>query len=457
MLWSRHRRMFPSLRRLTLLAAAFFFAFSSVPATAKLPHVLLVENHSDVLVPWIQTGVRGAVVVNVDAHNDCTPIPPDQISKLKHLFAAGDVAAIGRANGVADLGLYDLSNYITAAYALGIAREAVWVAPLPEALSKVFTHLPFRTCLIDSISTLRLQGPVLLTVDADCVDRFAAFRCIDVVEAVRRIAGALRAMPWDVKHASVSFSEYGGYLPVTLRWIGNALQEALEGKDLSRPKAPWPTLVKVEDWRRSLMPSEVVKRVRPLVLQKPKDPWLHVYFSDALFRAGDVPGALAEGKKAAHIDAGCCRILPELGGQLAEMGRLDEAERFLAAVPAVVNATAEFALAQGLDRAGRTAKAIEHYSRISKVEANYSADLLIGYGYERLGDTTRARQHYLRAVALLAKPVSEMAGFADLTQSVAAAERFFRTSGDQGSAQALRRDHRLGIYFDKDTTGASGR
>jgi Flp pilus assembly protein TadD len=233
------------------------------------------------------------------------------------------------------------------------------------------------------------------------------------------------------------------------------MQEALEGKDLSRPQAPWPTLVKVEDWRRSLLPRELVRRVRPLVLKRPKDPWLRVYLADALFRADSVSGALAEGLKAARLDPGCCRILLEIGGQLAAIGRLDEAERFLAGAPAVVNAAAELALAQGLDRAGHTARAIEHYSRMSKQVANYSTDLLIGYGYERLGDTTQARQHYLRAVALLAKPVSEMAGFADLTISVASAERFLRVNGYQVQAQALRRDHRLGIYFNKNTGGGS--
>jgi Flp pilus assembly protein TadD len=431
-------------------------ALLSWTAMAALPpKVLLVENHSDVLVPWIQTGVRGAVVVNVDAHDDCLPVTPENISKLRRLYAAGDVAAIGRANGVADSGLYNIADYITAAYALGIAREAVWAAPLPENLSKVFTHLPFRTCLADSLSALLLQGPVLLTVDADIVDHFANYQCINLVEAVRRIAATLRAVPWDVKHASVSFSCDGGYLPLTIRWLGNAMQEALEGKDLSRPQAPWPTLVKVEDWRRSLLPREIVRRVRPLVLKRPKDPWLRVYLADALFRADSVSGALAEGKQAARFDPGCCRILLEIGGQLAAIGRLDEAEQFLAGAPAVVNAAAELALAQGLDRAGHTARAIEHYSRISKQVANYSADLLIGYGYERLGDTTRARQHYLRAVALLAKPVSEMAGFADLTLSVASAERFLRVNGHQAQAQALRRDHRLAIYFNKDTGGGS--
>jgi tetratricopeptide (TPR) repeat protein len=424
---------------------------------AKLPPVLLVENHSDVLVPWIQTGVRGAVVVNVDAHDDCTPITQENISKLRSFLAAGDVAAIGRANGVADSGLYNIADYLTAACALGIAREAVWAAPLPDNLSKVFTHIPFRTFLIDSLSALRLQGPVLLTVDADVVDHFANYRCINLVEAVRRIATTLRAVPWDVKHLSVSFSCDGGYLPINIRWIGNAMREALEGKDLSRPQAPWLTLVKVEDWRRSLPPRELVRRVRPLVQKQPKDPWLHVYLSDALFRADSVSGSFAEGKKAARLDSGCCRILAEIGGQLATSGRLDEAARFFAAAPAVVNVDGELALAQALDNAGHTAKAIEHYSRISKQEANYSADILIGYGYERLGDTTKARKYYLRAVALLAKPVSEMPGFADLTQSVAAAERFFRTTGDPASAQALRRDHRLAKYFNKDTGGASGR
>lgn len=441
--------------RLLLGVAAVLFGLLPPAAMAALPPVLLVEDHSDVLVPWIRTGIRGAVVVNVDAHDDCIPITPENISKLRRLFAAGDVAAIGRANTVADSGLYNLSDFITAACGLGIAREEVWVEPPLQAPGKVWTHLQFRTCPLESLPALK--GPVLLTVDADFVVPFAKNRCIRLVKAVRLIAETLRAVPWDVKHVSVSFSLYGGYLPVTLRWIGNALQEALEGKDLSRPKAPWALLDTVEDWRRSLLPGEIVRRVRPLVQKRPTDPWLRVYLSDALFRADSVSAALAEGKQAARLDPGCCRILPELGEQLATTGRLEEAERFLAAAPAIVNAPAELALAQGLDRAGHTAKAIEHYSRICKMEANYSADLLIGYGYERLGDTTQARKHYLRAVALLAKPVSEMTGFADLTASAAAAEHFLRVNGYQGQAQALRRDHRLAIYFNKDTVGTSGR
>jgi tetratricopeptide (TPR) repeat protein len=282
------------------------------------------------------------------------------------------------------------------------------------------------------------------------VDQFASYRCINLVEAVRRIGTILRALQWDIKQVSISFSETGGYLPVTLRWIGNALQESLEGKDISRSQAPWTTLGKVENWRRSLLPREFVRRLRSLVLEQPKNPWLRVYLTDALFRADSIAEALAEGKKALRLDPGCCRILPELGGQLASIGRLDEAEQFLAAAPSVINAAAEHTLAQGLDQAGHTAKAIEHYSRISKYAANYSVDLLIGYGYERLGDTTRAREHYKHAVVLLSKPVSEMAGFTDITQSVTAAERFFRTTGDLASAQVLSRDHRLSIYFRKE-------
>jgi len=65
-----------------------------------------------------------------------------------------------------------------------------------------------------------------------------------------------------------------------------------------------------------------------MVRKRPADPWLRVYLADALFRADSVSGALAEGKKAARLDPGCCRILPELGSQLAITGRLDEAERF---------------------------------------------------------------------------------------------------------------------------------
>jgi hypothetical protein len=439
--------------------AALLFALLPLAAMAGFPRVLLVENHGDVLVHWVRTGVRGAVVVNVDAHDDCVPVPPEAASKLRRLLAAGDTAGIDRANSGSDSGLYDFASYIAAACALGIASEAVWVAPLARAPGLLVKGTDFRvrTCPLESLPKLR--GPVLLTVDADIVPSFANHRCIDVIEAVRRIGTTLRAVPWNVVHASVCFSVDGGYLPVTLRWVGNALQEALDGKDLFRPKAPWALLGKVEDWRRGLMPREVVRRVKPLVLQRPADPWLRVYLADALFRAGDVPGALTEGLKAARLDPGCCRILPELGGQLAGAGRLDEAERFLAAAPAVVNISAELTLAQALDRADRTARAIEHYSRISGKVANYSTELLIGHGYERLSDTVLARRHYRRAVELLETMRREMPAFPDIAAAAMAAERLLRLSGDQKQAQALRRDPRLVEYFNdgKKTDGSAGR
>lgn len=437
-----------SLRGMAALAISIFFAVH--PAMAALPQqVLLVENHSDVLVPWIQSGVRGATVINLDAHDDCIPIAAHQADKLRELFTKGDIAAIGRYNGVTDSSLYDISNFITAAHLLGIAREVVWAVPLPGSLSKKFPHLPFRTCLIDSLSSVKIPGPVLLTVDADCVDPYASYRCVNLVEAVRQIASAVRALPWDVRHVSVAFSHEGGYLPITLRWVGYALKDALEGNDLKRPQAPWPMLVTVEDWRRSLPSAENVRRIRPLLAEHPKNAWLRVYMADALFRTDSLAAALTEGKKAKQLDPGCAAVLTEIGGELAIMKRAHDAERFLWAAPEIISTGAELALGQWFDKAGETAKAVAHYSRIGKQVANYSADLLTGYGYERLGDTAQARKNYLHAVALLKMPVSEMAGFADLTLAVTAAEQFLRKHGDAKSADVLRRDHRLSMYFRK--------
>lgn len=459
MCWFELKRTRPIMNRLLPVTCAVVIFLLSSPADGKLPQqVLLVENHSDVLVPWIKTGVRGAVVVNVDEHDDCLPVTPEEAGKIRRLFAAGDVAAIERANSFSDSGLYCIGTYIAAAYTLGIAKAAVWGAPLIDKPGRLeWPMFPVRTCPLDSLPALSLQDPVLLTVDADFVNKFANYQCINLLEAVRRIAGTLRSVPWDIVHASVSFSCDGGFLPIPLRWIGKVLKEALEGKDVySTQQAPWPILLEVENWRRSLLSSEIVRRLKPLVLQRPKDPWLRVYLADALFKSGDVPGALSEGKKAAQLDPGCCRILPELGSQLAVNGRIDEARRFIAAAPSVINVQAELELAQGLDRAGRIAEAIEHYTRSTKLVANYTTDLLIGYGYERLGEKKLALRHYLHAVGLLARPVSEMAGYANLALPVASAERFLLANGFAAQAQALRRDHRLIVYFFKDTIGTSG-
>jgi tetratricopeptide (TPR) repeat protein len=434
-------RQFSPGTLLVIICALFAVSFS-----AEIQKVILVENHSDILVHWIRSGIDSAVVVNVDAHDDCAPIPSENTSKLQEFLKAGDMDAIGHANSAADGGLFSISDYISAAGALGTARKVIWIAPTRRAPSLVRAHIPLSTGTLDSLPQLGTT-PVLLTVDADFIPPFASRLCISQVEAIRRVAKALRGVSWNIVHTSVAFSVDGGYLPLTLRWVGNALKESLEGKDPSRAEAPWSLLYRVEDWRRGLPPGEIVRKVRQLVKKHPDNPWLRVYLADALFRSKDVPGALREGKIAARLDPGCCRILPEIGRQLADAGQVHEAERFLVAAPAMINVAAELALAQALERVGQTARAIDHLSRIRGVQANYSAELLMGYGYERLGDKNAARIHYLGAVSLLAAPVREMPAFPDLGPATVAAERLLRAGGYKKEAQALRRDPRLVSFF----------
>lgn len=430
--------------RMTLGLVLIVFPHISL---AEISGVILVENHSDVLVHWINTGVRSAVVVNVDAHDDCAPLPQKNINRLKGFLKDDNIAAIERANTPADSGLYSIGDYIYVACKLKIAREAVWIGPGLKAPSLVREHIKFSTGTVDSLPAFG-DAPVFLTVDADVVPPYAAKRCINPVEAIRQITETLRSVSWNVVHASVCYSVDGGFLPLPLRWVGNALHEALQGKNPARADSPWLLLAQVEDWRRGIPPGEMVKKLKPVVNQRPKDPWLHVYLADALFKSDDVSGALKEGKKAAALDSGCCRILPEIGRQLADAGKWKEAKRFLAAAPSMVNVPAEFAVAQALERVGRTKEAIEHLKRIRNRLANYSIELLIGYGYERLGDTTKARMHYLRVIDLLNAPVAEMPAFTHLGPSLTAAERLLRTTGYTKQAEVLRRDSRCVSFFD---------
>jgi tetratricopeptide (TPR) repeat protein len=434
-----------------ILLAGLMVSLMQTAALAAFPRVLLVENHGDVLVPWIRAGVRNAVVVNVDAHDDCVPISRKRADKLRSLLAAGEIAAIERANSDSDSGLYSIYDYIPAACALGIAKEAIWVAPqLPESGTPAWAHpiAPDIPVSIRSLESLpEIQGQVLLTVDADIIPTFASYRCITQIEAVLQIAKTLRALPWDVKHASVCFSNDGGFLPVTLRWVGNALYEALDGKNPLRQDAPWLKLCEVEDWRRTLLPQEFVRKVQQLVRTQQSNPWLRVYLAEALFKITDIPGALKQGLEAARLDSGCSRILPEIGSQLADAGLLEDAEKFVYAAPGVVNVPAEITIAEAFLNTGDWTRAIKHLSRISKHVAFYSSELLIGFGYEKLGDRKNALNHYLRAVALLDESHGPMPPFPDITPALQSAARFLQSSGKKHQAQALRKDERLVKYF----------
>jgi tetratricopeptide (TPR) repeat protein len=232
-----------------------------VPAGARvgvdpIPAVHVLENHSSALIAWRLANVRDHVLVHLDRSADLDWLPdvtvarvaaadPDELAKLEaHPYAIDGEAMNRFGNG----------NFVYPAARLGLIRELAWVVPDGTlADSRAAEDLVRNTILgkiqmipLDEARTLHFEGrtirgsilglrvvicelndlpaydePVLLDVD---LDYLAATPSLAPSELVARLSR--RKLRADM--ATISRSTIGGFVRPQQRWLGPALQAALE-------------------------------------------------------------------------------------------------------------------------------------------------------------------------------------------------------------------------------------
>ena len=99
-----------------------------IPVIGKdpIPELLTVEDHGMALARWAEQGIRDAVLINIDTHDDMRLIHEDKIIRLKELYRKKDWKGITEADSSADQGLYHVGNWIYAGVSLGIIKEVYW-------------------------------------------------------------------------------------------------------------------------------------------------------------------------------------------------------------------------------------------------------------------------------------------------------------------------------------------
>lgn len=201
----------------------------------------LFENHDQALAAWRQSGLRGRVLVHVDAHPDLNAIAP------------GDAVTI--------------ANFVSAAVREGMIREIFWV--IPDAS---WSHGESRAAVIGQVRRLmRKHGPPFTKLEADAcrvrarlagtpltVSTLANLPAIGeavlldvdtdfllIPEIRGRGWDAHSALPWcwpeellsrleqaglEAALATISFSTEGGYTPMTWKYLGEELALRLGAK-----------------------------------------------------------------------------------------------------------------------------------------------------------------------------------------------------------------------------------
>lgn len=444
-----------------------------------LPQGVVLENHDCALQHWLERGFRGAVLLHVDTHDDLRPVSADNLATLKALLDRGDIKGMARKGCGGRAGLFNEGNFLSAAVALGVVREVVWVLPFrflddEAAAVKLVKYLEeagfsradresfrlvdgwYRGAVRGTPVTLceqerlpKIAEPVLLSFDADFIPFAAAARGRTPLGEVRALFLALREARYEVRDAVLSHSVQGGFLPLELRWVADAVQETLRDPAIAsagRPPERWENLQLLGLLREQGQPAEprLMSMALALVEKQPHDPAL-LYYAALGTAAHGGDAALRYAEEACKQDPAYCVGLRALGLEYFARRDLDVGLQFFAAADRLLPGLAlgQFERGLALLDAGRTPEALAVFEEIVVREGALPIGLLIGGVQVAVGDRAAARQAYDRFLAALGRAPSFVVPDEEVAAAVRRAAAFYREEGLAAQAQALEDDPRL--------------
>ncbi len=442
----------------------------------SLKDIAVFEDHSDALLRWMKKGIRGAVLINIDTHDDIRWIPDEKIQKLYNLYQKKAWTEIDRADSLGDDSLYGIGNFIYAAARLGIVRELYWVIPFahfstnnplqrvknflkiygfPEQSIRSFAYIdgcvrgnfygiPVSVCGIEHLPEIR--EPVLLSFDIDYFEPMAFEYGVDRATSLRILMGAIFQRAYRVKDTVVAFSVNGGYLRDYHRWMGEAVIAMLkEPRLLSNPRPLWHTLSEIDALVKrgdTKMAETIIQTAMDRFGQKKA---LRAYLSRVYFQEGRPSEAYTTAKALCEEDRSYCYLLVGLGIELSQKDRPLEAERFLKFAyqrnPDIFYGQAH--LGNAFRHKGMFQKAIEYYKLFKARNGSFPADFFIGQTYLLMGNTSMAQRYFDLGIEGLKKNPYVDVKNKEVSEALRAAVRFYEKKGLRTKAEAIRSDKRI--------------
>ena len=405
---------------LLLSSSAISTGCSSGPA-----HIapLVVEDHSQALVHWAKRGVRDAILINFDTHDDFRWIPDDKIEKLRNIYHRRDWKAMSEADSGGDRGLYDVGNWIYAGARLGIFKEVYWVIPFNDFAQKdpgavlrwfiqncgfppedvktftlrnnqfrgFFHGIPVTICGMEALPSI--GEPVLLTVDADFYPTYFENYRTAYPRALRTTLGALFNVGYRIQDMVVSYSINGEYLQPQLRWVGDAVAMILRKPEMIKEDKPPEQLLLLQQLDNAYRAENAVEMLSLAKNALPSQPpSVLVYKAYAHMLRGDLDKAYEAATASCTLDRMYCTALPYLATKLWEKGEYPQAERFFLngylLDPLMTNGYFQYAC--DLRSIGKLRAAIEYYRKDVTVNGSFRGNMLIFDTFLMLGDQEHA-------------------------------------------------------------------
>lgn len=420
-------------RRQFLLLTLQFLALASMPACRKqmptlgaagITDLFVVEDHSQFLAHWAAQGVRDAVLVNLDTHDDFHPISSERIRRLLQIYQHKDWPALAKADAsMGTEGLYDIGNWIFAGARLGMFKEVYWVIPhrltagsepdsrVSELLAsigfsaadiKTFTYrdnlyrgtvfgIPVTVCTIETLP--KISQPLLLSIDTDYFPTFITEHEVSYLTALNTVFTSLFSRQYELQAAGLCYSVNGEFLVPHHRWVGDAAREIL-----TRPAVlsqPVPTLLALQQEVDNAYRSRDALAMQALLGRSAAgatDPALLLYRALAYQLQGKEEQAFAAAMASCKADKLYAAAFPYLGALYFAKGQYAPAERFFqggyAVAPQLSNGLMQYGIC--LAKNGKPREALAVLERDVRRNGSFPTHFLMVQIYHALGDRVAA-------------------------------------------------------------------
>jgi tetratricopeptide (TPR) repeat protein len=419
------RRQFIILNLQLLVWASLSGCRSSYPVLGTSPMLkpLIVENHSQLLAKWAERGIRDAVLINIDTHDDIRWVSDEKVGKLREIYQQRDWMRFAEADSIADRGLYHIGNWIYAGARLGVFKEVCWVIPAnlfsqpnpDDLLRKFLKHfrfneddirtftardnrfhgscrgIPVTICGIEYLPVIK--QPLLLSIDTDFFPTYTDNYQVEYLSALHATFDALYKKHYLIRDSAICYSVNGDYLLPIHRWVGDTITSILNkpGMINDAPSELLSLLQQCDSAYRSGEAAAILKLVEQPLL-KQQMPSLMLYKAYAHLLQGNPNKSFEAAMRCCDVDPLYCTSLPYLATLYYTNGQYQQAEKFFRA-GFTANPSMEcgvFRFANCLRKVGKLREAISWFEKSDALIGSFPSRVLTAEIHLKLGDRQAA-------------------------------------------------------------------
>lgn len=411
--------------------------------------IVMMEDHDGAYRAWRQAGIRGRILVHIDAHFDWNWIAerdPQEILRARSLAqveALLEERPLWNLSGREPHELIHIGNYIYPALQEGIVKEFYWVVPdaatqrptprgnirrmlqrLMRRNPRVFTNLreegrhiraeiagkPLTTCSLSDLPPI--PEAVLLDIDTD-------FLTTDFVTGRRRRPDPWKQIPWmwpdelverlrekgiRTDFVTIAYSVEGGYAPLGYKHLGDevalrlkhpVLPDGLAEVLAQKRRGAW------HRWRDEF--DQAIAAYERAVDLAPEDASSHFHLAYLYDERSSHDRAAASYREAVRLDPTYATAYNNFGWVYQSLGLREKAEEEYRRILRwdLHHAEARCGLAEVLAQEGKWDEALRQYQSALEIRPSHPrAYLGLGYIYAKKGMCAEGIKQLDQAIGL---------------------------------------------------------